>query len=151
MSLRKIIESGNFEFVEWIIEEYDIDVTPIFTDMLWNLHMKSAARLVKFVDVNRQSPVDGNTLLMDSIFYGQSDELVLLSIDRIQLNLFNFDGCTLLMIACMFHKNKVVKMLLERGANVNVRCRHGLTALKYSILNENSIAKRLLIERKAIV
>lgn len=145
MSLRKIIKSGNFEFVEWIITEYDVDITRIFIDLFWNEHVHSVIRLIKFVDVNRQSTSDGNTILMDSIFYGQSDELVLLSIDRIQLNLFNFDGFTLLMIACMFHKNKVVEMLLERGADVNMRCRHGLTALKYSILNENSTAKRLLI------
>jgi hypothetical protein len=58
-------------------------------------------------------------------------------------------GCTLLMAACSQGKHEVVRHLLTRGANVNLRAAGGVTALLFAATAKDSATVKLLCEAGA--
>ncbi|KAF8538734.1 ankyrin repeat protein, partial [Trichophaea hybrida] len=54
-----------------------------------------------------------------------------------------------IMIAAQWHQTSVVKLLLERGANIEARDSHRRTALYYAMHYRNEEATRMLLEHGA--
>lgn len=55
------------------------------------------------------------------------------------------NGHTALTIAVNLHNNKIVKMLIDAGANVNTKSTDGLTILMFAIITKNNGATNILI------
>lgn len=47
------------------------------------------------------------------------------------------DGLTPLMIACIWGRSEIVKMLLEHGGDLDLKCKEGQTAITYAIQENN--------------
>jgi uncharacterized protein len=70
----------------------------------------------------------------------------------VDINTKNEDGKTALMIAIDRRQPEIVKLLIEKGADLNVQDKHGNTALTFTILNiAQSNMAELLIEKGADV
>lgn len=59
---------------------------------------------------------------------------------------------TPLHIACVWNRPKIVKMLLENGADIDLKCNEGRTATEYAIIEQNfdviQIIQRFVFEQK---
>ena len=58
-------------------------------------------------------------------------------------------GQTPLMCAARDNCKETLEYLLEKGAQVNTRCKSNMAALDYSILNENDEISELLLKKGA--
>lgn len=62
------------------------------------------------------------------------------------------DHITPMMIACIWNKQKIVKMLLDAGADLNLKCNEGLTAIMYAVQENNyeiiDTIKKFVFEQK---
>jgi ankyrin repeat protein len=64
--------------------------------------------------------------------------------DGIDLTVRNNMGWTALMVAVMFKKKEIVRLLLKKGVEVNAQSFSGLTALKMAEYSKNEDIARLL-------
>lgn len=71
-----------------------------------------------------------------------------------QINLFSDceSKLTPLHIACVWNRPKIVKMLLENGADIDLKCNEGHTATEYAIIEQNfdviHVIQRFIFEQK---
>lgn len=81
--------------------------------------------------------------LFSLLLRSSTDEFDKLFEDR-HIDICNKDGITLLMLASLNGEKKMIEMLLERGADVNLQDNNGYTALYYAY------TEQLLIEYGAL-
>ncbi|MGQ0621322.1 MAG: ankyrin repeat domain-containing protein [Panacagrimonas sp.] len=81
-------------------------------------------------DVNLPDPA-GWTPLIHAVYFGASDELLLLVLDRgARINAQNDRGVTALYLAAGIGREPQVRLLLERGADPRVATKSGYTPLR---------------------
>ncbi|KAF5247348.1 hypothetical protein FANTH_6439 [Fusarium anthophilum] len=63
----------------------------------------------------------------------------------------SFGNCTPLFLACFAESKEIVKLLVDRGADINARCRQGQVPLHVSVENGNNGITDILISKGADV
>uniref|UniRef100_X1Z171 Uncharacterized protein n=1 Tax=Capitella teleta TaxID=283909 RepID=X1Z171_CAPTE len=92
----------------------------------------------------------GLTCLMWASSSNQHEVVLFLLDQKAALNLTASDsGATALILAAAKGHSSVVKVLLERGANPNIRCKNGNTALLYATYGNFVTCVKLLLEKGA--
>jgi ankyrin repeat protein len=95
---------------------------------------------------------NGNTILCLSTYHAYEDMIILLlKYDNININLINADGKTPFRIACAMNHLNITKLLLDAGADPNIKGRDGNTGLIKAIINKNMVTPTLLLTYKNIV
>lgn len=102
-------------------------------------------------DVNLKNEKD-RTLLHEAIRKGRYDIVhVLLSVPSLKLNERSKSGKTPLHLAVITRKRDVVKALLDRGANPNVKCSNGRSPLHWAAINGDRETADLLLAAGASI
>lgn len=88
------------------------------------------------------------TLLSDAICSGDEEtvKLALAITGCDNINLFTTDGISPLMAACILKKPNLVKLLVEKGADVNAKGPQGCTALHAAIMEDNKENVKFLLD-----
>ena len=55
---------------------------------------------------------------------------------------------TPLILSIVYNQDEIAKMLIEKGANLNIKDKSGFTALMHSIMYNRTEVSKLLIEKK---
>ncbi|WP_039456707.1 ankyrin repeat domain-containing protein [Candidatus Jidaibacter acanthamoebae] len=101
--------------------------------------------ITKGVDINYREETHGRTLLHVTIIRGhESISNLLINNDNAALNLQDNDGRSPLHLAAIYNRSEVVRLLLEKGANKEIRDNSGKTAKDYAA----SYQLKLLLEPK---
>jgi len=79
-------------------------------------------------------------------------EIVSLLISRtlININAQNYQGRTLLRLACAGGQTELAKLLLDNNADPNIKCKDGLTALSRSVILNTNATILMLLSNKNI-
>lgn len=109
------------------------------------LHLEIVRLLVDYGAVLNASTTGGMTPLMEAVTIGDSGELIQLLVELgVDVNVTNPSGSTALMWAVQFPEADMARFLLEHGADANVVCRLGHTAMSLAKLRGREETVRLL-------
>ena len=158
--LIKAVEKNNYGIVKLLIERgADINLKD---DGDWNA--LSVAYLNGFNDIQELLLEETGRLLDDdlrdlydtirnlrgmalsAIIEGDQDTLVELLDNRLPVNFRDADSCTLLINAVKMNNTGIVRLLIERGADVNLRDRKNWDALTWAYFKGYNAIINLLIE-----
>lgn len=100
--------------------------------------------------VNERIFWDGNTPLGCMAEKGQRDAVLYLLQHGAQVNVYNDNGYTPLMLAVWSKQTEIARLLLDSGADVHARDNEGKTALRFALAPSGDASSvELLIERGA--
>ncbi|MFB3897352.1 MAG: ankyrin repeat domain-containing protein [bacterium] len=95
--------------------------------------------------VQSSGDIDQHTrLFFEAIEKGDYATVEICLGDGIDLTVRNNMGWTALMVAVMFRKKEIVRLLVKKGVDVNAQSFSGLTALKMAEYSKNEDIVRLL-------
>lgn len=129
MSLKKIVESGNVNFVKWILEEFDVDTSRVVLHDLCKLCSVGMLELLVAhgVDVNKFH--DGETAFHAAIRVRFTNPIGILY-DHANVNLTTSNGETPLYLSVITHNFGLMRRLLDDPRiDVNVKDNVGDTIL----------------------
>lgn len=156
--LRSAIKLGHLNVAAILVQnrvEVDIEDKDGWTPLRWVV-FNETLDLVKIMlangyDINRISSQDEWNLLHHAIEH-QYEELVtlLLTHKELDIELRRRDGyLTPLMVAIKERQDKIVKLLLDHGADANAKCEDGQTPMILAAKSGNHSAAWLLLENDA--
>ncbi len=147
---------GNKRFVERYIknkENLNVTDSEYNTGLIYAIH-KGYYDIVKILidagaDINKQNKL-GGTALSVAAFNEDKEILKLLIDNNINLNSkLKKDGHTPLICASHENNTDIVKILVEAGADVNIKDNDNMTALNYAVYNDNYEIAEILVNKGA--
>lgn len=160
-ALFKAIKNNNMKEVQWFLDTYEgvvkargqYEVTPFHCAAL-NGYVEIAKRLkeygAKFETTNKYR----DNALHLSCYFSDNTEMVRWILDTCDTSLIEAKGYkkrTPLLSAAFRGKLKVLKLLIEKKADVNIQDENGYTALHHAAMNNDvEVAKRLIEGRANI-
>lgn len=150
MSLQKIVDSGNDEFIKWIIEEFDPDTSALFLHGVCKNYDTATLKIL----VERVSDVDrflhGETAFHVSIRL-RCKQCSYILFDYVDKNLATDTGESPLHLAVAQYNIGLLHALLSnRDVNVNVQNANGDTALHYCCRYDDSMPLAFLLSHPNI-
>lgn len=135
------IEKNKSEIFDLFLEA-GIDVnstddlgTPILNIAVRNDNEEFTKRLLELgADINAISKDRGYTAVMDAVWRGNLELTKLLITKGADLNTINKEGQNNLVLAVGADKDKIVKLLVENGANPDIKDQMGMSAYGYATL-----------------
>lgn len=135
------IEKNKSEIFDLFLEA-GIDVnstddlgTPMLNIAVRNDNEEFAKRLIELgADINAVSIDRGYTAVMDAVWRGNLELTKLLISKGADLNTINKEGQNNLVLAVGADKDKIVKLLVENGANPDIKDQMGMSAYGYATL-----------------
>lgn len=162
VDLNKRAKFGGITVLMMAVTRLDMNLTKMFVDNGADIHAisESGFNVANFLSSNYYSqsqhnnildilsyllanncdftncPPDSMTTLSSAIEKGWNIELISMFIDRVDVNqVQNNSNITALMFACLCHKYDIVKLLVKKGAIIDVLDSIGDTAFEYTFKN----------------
>lgn len=129
MSLQKIIDSGNVEFVRWILDEFNPDTTELTVHHLCvNNRFEMVELLIRYVD-NVDKIYHGYTAFQVAL-RTNSIECANILYDHANINLRDDYDCSPLGTTIIYHqKDMFAKLIDDPRLDINVQDKNGNTIL----------------------
>ena len=154
-SLINATEVGNFEAVEFLLQQVQVDINTQTTvsKESENTVKEEATRVYTDLNGNMYFKRDsGTTALMTACCIHETGLVELHTQNKAKVDLQTNTGWTALMYAAVLGSSKIVEMLLKYNAEVNIKSfSSGKTALTFACMSGNAQVVNMLIKKSADV
>jgi ankyrin repeat protein len=156
--LHLAVQQEQLELVEFLLGD-KADVNKANKKGFTSLHLAAqkgnfsiCSTLLKYgADVNQKFPVDRGTALHYAVHRLPTKFLELFLQNKAQIDIQNYDGITALGMAARYGNEDKTTLLLEKGADPNLRNKFGETVLEIVCTGNVFMGARLLIQAGAVV
>ncbi len=139
--------SGNIEVLNFLLKKgAAISPNTIFKAIRSNKIDTLKVLFKNRTDINQYEPTLGRTLLSEASWWGNSDIIQFLLLNKADVNYRDKDGTTPLMHAVKQNNLDAIKILLQNGADMNQNQPEGTTPFLYA--RDNSLTEILNIFRE---